>query len=369
MSVLFRWLQVSLLTTTVSTQSIGESVCFVGFVMDKYCLGRNSLLDNPQIQPLINPEQHTVHCLVDPGMCWRSGFEILADPTPGKTNYCRAFELDSRGNALVLALARSTSTGCSSCTGPPSAQTAGFRVTVRGTITKSTSPPTLAVSYVQLGSVGCPEGATKPTDLLCTAGEMVPYYIAHGALMLLGWGLILPAGVLSARFLKYKGPIWFHAHRALQIGGLLVASAGWIIALVKFDVFTADGLDPTVIHGSLGIVTMCLGLLQPVNAFFRPHVTNGPKLFARLVWEILHKASGYTALLLAMVTICLGIPLIGPSTAFKWAYGAIFGILGLLGLFIIRDASKSKHMTNERPVTTKNSELVGLPPPSMQTAN
>jgi preprotein translocase subunit SecG len=181
--------------------------------------------------------------------------------------------------------------------------------------------------------------------------------------MLLGWGLLLPAGVISARFLKYKGPIWFHVHRALQIGGLIVASAGWIIALVKFNVFIADARGPAVIHGSIGIVTMCVGLLQPVNAFFRPHATDGPKSFIRLAWEILHKTSGWTALFLAVVTICLGIPLIGPRIAFTWAYGAIFFILALFGLFIIRDKSKSKQalvdMPNESPKTVRDMELTG----------
>ena len=38
----------------------------------------------------------------------------------------------------------------------------------------------------------------------------------HGVLMLLGWGVLLPVGVLMARYLKWKGPLWLKLHIGLQ---------------------------------------------------------------------------------------------------------------------------------------------------------
>ena len=74
---------------------------------------------------------------------------------------------------------------------------------------------------------------------------------------------------------------------------------------------------------------MVLGVLQPVNAFFRPHApkVSEAKEKKRLAWEIVHKSSGYVAVALALFTIWLGIslgyaPLADAETYFK----AVFGI-------------------------------------------
>ena len=118
--------------------------------------------------------------------------------------------------------------------------------------------PTLAVESVQNASVGCPGGATVPAagDLDCTSGEDQPYIAAHGTLMMLGWGIMLPTGVISARFLKHRpNALWFKMHRGLQISGLCIALIGWIIAMARFDVFSAGPKKNTsFIHGTLGMV-------------------------------------------------------------------------------------------------------------------
>jgi len=79
------------------------------------------------------------------------------------------------------------------------------------------------------------------------------------------------------------------------------------MALVNFDVFSF-GKGASFIHGTLGCVVMTLGLLQPINAFLRPHPDPliKPTPFKRRMWEILHKGSGWSALLLSLVTIFLG---------------------------------------------------------------
>ena len=43
---------------------------------------RGTLLDNPSAETLENPERHTVHCLIDVGICNGSPFHILTDPRP-----------------------------------------------------------------------------------------------------------------------------------------------------------------------------------------------------------------------------------------------------------------------------------------------
>ena len=61
--------------------------------------------------------------------------------------------------------------------------------------------------------------------------------VLHGVLMLLGWGVLLPAGVLIARYLKWKGSLWLKLHIGLQISGLAFGLAGLILALVQFGPF------------------------------------------------------------------------------------------------------------------------------------
>ena len=40
--------------------------------------------------------------------------------------------------------------------------------------------------------------------------------VIHGILMIVGWGLLLPLGVVFARC-KEWGPIWFQLHRVTQV--------------------------------------------------------------------------------------------------------------------------------------------------------
>ena len=141
----------------------GTKVCISGYIMDKYCSQRGTLLDSPLVSTLQNPEQHSLHCLVDDDRCFSSGFEVLV-PAASGSGYCRAFDLGSAGTSTMLAFARargSSTNGCSTCTGTSaSAPTRGFRATIVGTIATAAINGAAAV----LGSVQVLEdGAACPT--------------------------------------------------------------------------------------------------------------------------------------------------------------------------------------------------------------
>ena len=57
---------------------------------------------------------------------------------------------------------------------------------------------------------------------------------------------------------------------------------------------------------------MVIGILQPFNAFFRPHATAAGevKTTTRRLWEILHKGGGYTAIFLGILNIFGGAQLL-----------------------------------------------------------
>ena len=138
----------------------------------------------------------------------------------------------------------------------------------------------------------------------------------HAIIMFLSWGLLLPFGTAISAGLRDKlvAPKWYLAHRNMQVAGLLLAFIGVIMALAGPTPASAYGA-----HGWLGLVVMLLGLLQPVNGFLRP----GKGAPRRKLWQLLHKGSGWLALLLAGITIILG------CVKFDLQFGAHFAGTGL----------------------------------------
>mmetsp|Transcript_36208 Transcript_36208/g.71192 ORF Transcript_36208/g.71192 Transcript_36208/m.71192 type:complete len:344 (-) Transcript_36208:228-1259(-) len=308
------------------------NVCMKGYVLDKYCIDRGTLLDMPSVKSLEGPEKHTIHCLVDVPRCYLSGFELLQDKQAGSTTHCRAFQLDRAIDTQVIQLARSKGRpgGCSTCTGAGS-QVAGFRACVCGSTTGSGSPPTLVVSSLnEAGHSNCATPPTNLKNLVCISGEKKPYMLAHGSLMLIGWGFLLPSGVITAKCLRHRpGALWFKIHRTVQITGLLFVVVAMIIALVQFDVFTSASIAS--VHGGLGLTVMALGILQPINAALRPHPE--PRTTKRKAWEVIHKGSGYVAITLAVVTIFIGTTLLpekSQTLAFQVVYACV--LVGLMGM-------------------------------------
>ena len=94
----------------------------------------------------------------------------------------------------------------------------------------------------------------------------------HGALMVVSWGFLIPLGAIMAKFYKHRSPIWFHLHRGIQMLGLVLALAGWVVALHELAPFGGDAVTSSVrVHGIIGCTVMTIGLLQPLNAVVRPH--------------------------------------------------------------------------------------------------
>ena len=135
--------------------------------MDRFCIKRGTLLDKPGVQTLLNPELHSVHCLVDVGVCRNSGFEILA-PLFEQTQtaaYCSAYRVGGdSGMDKTLKLARqlgNKDAGCTTCTG--SSIDKGFRALFVGTVSSSATwsaskPPILQVIQVLQAGSKCPNG-------------------------------------------------------------------------------------------------------------------------------------------------------------------------------------------------------------------
>lgn len=332
--------------------AVGDYVCVEGFVMDIFCIDRGTLLDNPSVVSLVNPEKHSYHCVFDVPQCVDSGYEVLVEPaaTAGAT-FSRGLRLDGIGNTKAIAFGRETGEKglCTTCSSTASGSpTVGFRATINGTVSNlgdASTPLTIATESVVDSSVGCGEYVFNPPFVITAAGGQTSRIFAHGSLMIISWGWLLPSGVLIAKFFKHRPDgLWFKIHRVLQILGLLLAFSGWIIALVTFDVFGSPG-TASYAHGILGCTVMSIGLQQPINAFVRPHAApdGQPKPTSRLVWELAHRGLGWTAVFLAVATISLGttlVPMPSDQIKFQYGYGLGAGLaLTILLVGILKDKS------------------------------
>jgi len=169
------------------------------------------------------------------------------------------------------------------------------------------------------------------------ADRVAPLRVAHGVLMTLGWGVLLPLGAAVARFTKgvkpTSGPaaFWFRCHWIMQASGLVVAAAGLLVAIVM----VAPGPHFSGAHHACGLVVMLLGLLQPINAVLRSHppAKGAAPSVARVVWAMAHKGSGYCSLLLGVAAILLGLKQIRAPIGLSVAYGVAVAAGALLWLW------------------------------------
>merc|ERR1719464_1231602 len=138
------------------------------------------------------------------------------------------------------------------------------------------------------------------------------------------------------------------------------------IALTQFSVFGFKDIPPlnrNYQHGVLGMTTMILGLLQPINAVLRPHAPeNGlEKSTGRKLWEYLHKGSGYLAIALTIPTIVFGtliLPVPDLIPKYQIAYGAgCWGSILCLMSFIFIDKLSYNKKNNMEKTTAKGDDV------------
>jgi hypothetical protein len=172
------------------------------------------------------------------------------------------------------------------------------------------------------------------------------WIVWHARIMVLAWAILLPLGALAARYFKVlpqqdwprevDNRTWWNTHRALQYGGVILMLAGVALAWNK----TSQASSVAVWHGYLGWSVTTLGVLQVVGAWLRGS-KGGPtdvKMRGdhydmtnyRFWFEGIHKTCGWLAIMVAVVTICLGLL---AADAPRWM--ALVLTVWWLGLFVI----------------------------------
>jgi Eukaryotic cytochrome b561 len=153
--------------------------------------------------------------------------------------------------------------------------------------------------------------------------SLAPMTAWHARCMVLAWGVLVPVGILVARYWKIwpgqawpfelDNKMWWHLHRMVQSAALVLMSLGaWLMWSNKSDVQADLGL-----HGVLGWAVLGAAWLQVLGALLRG-TKGGPTdtlmegdhylmTAHRRRFEWLHKSLGWGSLALAMVTIVLGL--------------------------------------------------------------
>jgi len=155
----------------------------------------------------------------------------------------------------------------------------------------------------------------RPVRVMLTRGsaeadqDLRPVLGVHGFMMFLAWGILLPGGILSARYLKHiKGDGWFKIHMYLQCSGLAIVFLGLLFAVAELNGFSFSST-----HVKFGFTAIVLACAQPVNAWLRPAKPAQGELISskRLIWEYSHSIVGQSAVVVGVVALFTGMKHLG----------------------------------------------------------
>ncbi|KAG9456282.1 hypothetical protein H6P81_000790 [Aristolochia fimbriata] len=157
--------------------------------------------------------------------------------------------------------------------------------------------------------------SSRPIRVLLMRGsaeaeqDLRPVLAVHGFMMFVAWGILLPSGILAARYLKHvKGDWWFQTHVYLQYSGLSIVLLGVLFAAAELR-----GFSITSTHVKFGITAITLACMQALNAYLRPkRPANGEDSSSRrVVWEYLHAISGRCAIAVGIAAQFTGMKHLG----------------------------------------------------------
>lgn len=140
----------------------------------------------------------------------------------------------------------------------------------------------------------------------------------HGLLGMMGWGVLMPIGMITARYFRQLDPCWFYTHMAIQVAGYAVGIAGIVLGFRLSE----DGLRNVDVHKALGIAILAMASLQVMAILARPDKTSKVRRF----WNWYHHNIGRAAILLAIGNIFLGLSIAQETSAYIVSYGVFVAV-------------------------------------------
>lgn len=173
--------------------------------------------------------------------------------------------------------------------------------------------------------------SNRPVRILLLSGlaeavqDLRPVLAVHGFMMFVAWGLLLPGGIVAARYLKHlKGDLWFQAHTYLQYSGVAVMFLGVLFAVAELRGFSFKST-----HAKIGLLAFTFTSVQPINAYLRPHRAENREILSRkrVIWEYLHVFTGRTALVAGATALFTGLQHLGHRYGSKTIKGLTCGLV------------------------------------------
>jgi Eukaryotic cytochrome b561 len=151
----------------------------------------------------------------------------------------------------------------------------------------------------------------------------------HGRCMVLAWGVLVPAGILIARFWKIwpgqKWPqeldnkVWWNIHRFGQTIALVIMTAGAYLAW-QADGHLGINKNAANIHAMVGWLLVSIGWLQVLGGLLRgtkggptepnPRGDHYDMTKRRRIFETAHKTLGWASLVFAVFAITVGLVMV-----------------------------------------------------------
>ncbi|KAJ0984291.1 hypothetical protein J5N97_002647 [Dioscorea zingiberensis] len=157
--------------------------------------------------------------------------------------------------------------------------------------------------------------SNRPVRVLLMRGsaeaeqDLRPVLAVHGFMMFVAWGILLPGGILAARYLKHvKGDGWFQLHVYMQYSGIAIIFLGILFAAAELRGFFLSS-----VHVKFGVTATVLAFAQPVNAYLRPkRPANGEvPTTKRVIWEYFHFITGRCAIVVGVAALFSGMKHLG----------------------------------------------------------
>ncbi|PIA38372.1 hypothetical protein AQUCO_02800218v1 [Aquilegia coerulea] len=173
----------------------------------------------------------------------------------------------------------------------------------------------------------------------------------HGVLSAISWGILMPLGIIIARYLKVcksAGPAWFYLHVSCQVSAYIVGVAGWATGLTLGN--NSSGIQYNA-HRNIGIALFCLGTLQAFALLLRPK----PNHKYRFYWNIYHQGTGYIVIILSIINIFKGFDILDPEKKWKQTYTGVLASLG--GIAIALEALTWIIVTRRKKASMNNTSV------------
>ncbi|XP_072973235.1 cytochrome b561 and DOMON domain-containing protein At3g07570-like [Typha angustifolia] len=156
------------------------------------------------------------------------------------------------------------------------------------------------------------------TGVVSDAGSTFGTKRWHGFLAAFGWGILMPVGIVMARYFKHRDPFWFYSHISIQGIGFVFGVAGAIAGFSLGD----DGPGNIGAHIALGITILVCGCLQVLAFLIRPDKSSK----IRGYWNWYHHNIGRAAIIFAVANVFLGLSLAHESSSWSVFYGIFLAV-------------------------------------------